>query len=88
MFLRDVAWGTTDASLREAMRAFGDVVEANVVRDRNTGKSKVTMMRLSGFGGGARCIHLDGHLLHELATIITDWPTNIKYLPNPPTKKY
>ena len=41
MFLREVAWATTDATLRDAMRAFGDVVEATVVRDRNTGKSKV-----------------------------------------------
>ena len=41
IFLRDVSWSTTDASLREAVRPFGDVAEASVVRDRNTGKSKV-----------------------------------------------
>lgn len=60
MFLRDVAWGTTDASLREAMRAFGDVVEANVVRGRNTGKSKVTnddVIVIEWLGGGGGCIH-------------------------------
>lgn len=63
MFLRDVAWGTTDASLREAMRAFGDVVEANVVRDRNTGKSKVMMI----CDLGAMCTQR--HFPLEFATI-------------------
>lgn len=40
LFFGGLAWATTDASLRAACERFGEVVEATVVIDRATGRSK------------------------------------------------
>jgi hypothetical protein len=40
LFVGGLSWGTTDAGLREAFSQFGEVTEANVVTDRETGRSR------------------------------------------------
>ncbi|CUS07023.1 unnamed protein product [Tuber aestivum] len=40
LFIRSLSWNTTDASLRRGFEAFGTVVDAVVVKDRETGRSR------------------------------------------------
>ncbi|MCB9785241.1 MAG: RNA-binding protein [Deltaproteobacteria bacterium] len=40
LFCGGLSWNTTDDSLREAFEAFGEVTEAKVVLDRETGRSR------------------------------------------------
>ena len=40
VFVGGLSWDTSDASLREAFEQFGPVVEAKVISDRDTGRSR------------------------------------------------
>ncbi|MGF1470081.1 MAG: RNA recognition motif domain-containing protein [Sandaracinaceae bacterium] len=40
LFVGGLAWATTDASLRTAFEAFGEVTDAKVITDRETGRSR------------------------------------------------
>jgi len=40
LFVGSLAWATTDETLREHFEASGEVVEAKVIRDRDTGRSR------------------------------------------------
>ncbi len=40
LFVGGLSWGTSDQGLREAFEAFGEVVEAKVISDRETGRSR------------------------------------------------
>lgn len=40
LFVGGLSWGTTDQGLREAFERFGEVLEAKVVTDRDTGRSR------------------------------------------------
>lgn len=40
LFIGNLSWGTRDESLREAFEAFGEVVEAKVITERDTGRSR------------------------------------------------
>ncbi len=40
LFIGSLSWGVNDDSLREAFEKAGTVVSANVITDRNTGRSK------------------------------------------------
>ena len=40
LFVGGLAWATTDASLRTAFENFGEVTDAFVVKDRETGRSR------------------------------------------------
>ncbi|KAJ6832602.1 uncharacterized protein M6B38_327495 [Iris pallida] len=40
LFVGGLAWGTDDQSLKEAFDSFGNVVEARVITDRDTGRSR------------------------------------------------
>ncbi len=40
LFVGGISWNTGDAELRQAFEAFGEVVEATVVTDRQTGRSR------------------------------------------------
>jgi cold-inducible RNA-binding protein len=40
LFVGGLAWTTNEAGLREAFSKFGEVVEAAVVNDRDTGRSR------------------------------------------------
>ena len=66
LFVGGLAWATDDDGLRDAFSQFGEVTEAKVVLDRDTGRSR-------GFGfvsyandadGDAAIAGLDGQDLH------------------------
>ncbi|KAF9192314.1 hypothetical protein BGZ50_008678 [Haplosporangium sp. Z 11] len=40
LFIGGLSWNTTDESLREGFNKYGDVLDAIVVRDRDTGRSR------------------------------------------------
>jgi cold-inducible RNA-binding protein len=40
LFVGGLSWGTNDESLRAAFEAFGEVTEAKVISDRDTGRSR------------------------------------------------
>ncbi|XP_040382178.1 glycine-rich RNA-binding protein 2, mitochondrial-like [Oryza brachyantha] len=40
LFVGGLSWGTNDDSLRDAFTSFGDVTEARVITDRETGRSR------------------------------------------------
>ncbi|PID38613.1 MAG: RNA-binding protein [Proteobacteria bacterium] len=40
LFVGGLAWATTDDSLRDAFASYGDVQEARVITDRETGRSR------------------------------------------------
>jgi RNA recognition motif-containing protein len=40
LFIGSLAWGTTDDSLRDFFASVGTVVSANVIKDRDSGRSK------------------------------------------------
>lgn len=40
LFVGGLAWATTDASLRAAFSQFGEVIDAKVITDRETGRSR------------------------------------------------
>ncbi|EES01954.1 hypothetical protein BDA96_03G433000 [Sorghum bicolor] len=40
LFVGGLSWGVDDMKLREAFSGFGDVTEARVITDRDTGKSR------------------------------------------------
>jgi len=40
LFVGGLSWGTNDQSLKEAFSSFGEVTEARVITDRDTGRSR------------------------------------------------
>lgn len=40
IYVGNLTWGSTNDSLRDLFAQFGDVVDANVVTDRQTGRSR------------------------------------------------
>ena len=40
LFVGNLNWETKDEGLREAFEPFGEIVEAKVISDRNTGRSR------------------------------------------------
>jgi RNA recognition motif-containing protein len=40
LFIGGLSWGTSDDSLRDAFEQFGEVSEAKVITDRETGRSR------------------------------------------------
>ena len=40
LFVGGLSWGTTDDGLRDAFSVHGDVSDAKVIRDRDTGRSR------------------------------------------------
>ncbi|KAL3506477.1 hypothetical protein ACH5RR_031859 [Cinchona calisaya] len=40
LFVGGLPWGTDDSSLKEAFSGFGEVIDAKVITDRESGKSK------------------------------------------------
>ena len=40
LFVGGLSWNTTDASLRKAFALYGEITEAKVISDRDTGRSR------------------------------------------------
>ena len=40
LFVGGISWNTGDAELRQAFESFGEITEATVVTDRQTGRSR------------------------------------------------
>jgi RNA recognition motif-containing protein len=40
LFVGGLSWGTSEEGLREAFAAFGEVTEAKIIMDRDTGRSR------------------------------------------------
>ena len=40
LFVGGLSWGTTDSDLRKAFALFGEITEAKVITDRDTGRSR------------------------------------------------
>jgi cold-inducible RNA-binding protein len=40
LFVGGLSWDTTDDGLRQAFQPFGDITEAKVITDRDTGRSR------------------------------------------------
>ena len=40
LFVGGLSWGTTDEGLRQAFAGFGEISEARVITDRETGRSR------------------------------------------------
>lgn len=40
LFVGGLSWGTTDEGLHQAFERFGEIVEAKVITDRETGRSR------------------------------------------------
>ncbi|XP_019199982.1 PREDICTED: glycine-rich RNA-binding protein 2, mitochondrial-like isoform X2 [Ipomoea nil] len=40
VFVGGISWSTSDASLQDAFRKYGDVIEARIITDRETGRSR------------------------------------------------
>ncbi len=40
LFVGGLSWGTTDDGLRQAFAGFGEITEAKVITDRDTGRSR------------------------------------------------
>lgn len=73
LFIGGLSWGTTDETLRQGFEQFGEVQEAVVIKDRETGRSrgfgfvemssddeaKAAVDRLNGRDIGGRQINVD-----------------------------
>lgn len=42
LFVGGLSWNTDDISLRDAFGAYGQVVDAIIIKDRETGKSHIS----------------------------------------------
>ena len=62
LFVGGISWDTTDRSLRDAFEACGEVLEAKVITDRETGRSRgFAFVTMSDSEGATRAIEtLDG----------------------------
>ncbi len=40
IYVGNLSWGTSEADLRDAFEAFGDVSSVAIIKDRDTGKSR------------------------------------------------
>jgi len=71
LFVGGLSWGTTDDGLREAFEEFGQVEDAKVISDRETGRSRgFGFVTFSNASDGERAIkdmngkQLDGRTLN------------------------
>jgi RNA recognition motif-containing protein len=65
LFVGGLSWNTNDAELRGAFEKFGEVVEAKVITDRDTGRSRGFGFVTFADGGAAQTAmqEMDGSML-------------------------
>jgi cold-inducible RNA-binding protein len=64
VFVGSLAWATTDDSLADFFSQCGDVVEAKVVTDRETGRSRgFGFVTFEDEGASGKAVDLDGEEL-------------------------
>ena len=64
VFVGSLAWATNDESLFEFFSQCGDVVEARVITDRETGRSRgFGFVTFDGDDSASRAIEMDGQEL-------------------------
>ena len=61
LFLGGLSWGISDDGLRDAFEKFGEVVEAKVITDRETGRSRgfgfVTLAEQTQADAAVKALH-------------------------------
>ena len=66
LFVGGLAWATDSEGLREAFAQYGEVVEAKVITDRETGRSRgFGFVTFANADEAAKAKELDGTQLHE-----------------------
>jgi len=75
LFMGGLAWGTTEATLRAASEAYGQVEDVKVITDRDTGRSKgFGFVTFSSEEAATRCkASMDGQMLDGRAVKV-DFP--------------
>ena len=65
LYVGNISWGTSEADLSECFRQYGDVLDAKIIMDRETGRSKGFGFVTMGDSEQARVAmeKLDGHML-------------------------
>jgi RNA recognition motif-containing protein len=73
IYVGNLPWSATDASLREAFSAFGDVESASVVTDRETGRSRgFGFVEMDGADADKAIRELDGRDLDGRAMRVNE----------------
>jgi RNA recognition motif-containing protein len=75
LFMGGLSWGTTEATLRAAAEAYGQVEDVKVITDRDTGRSKgFGFVTFSTDEAAAKCkAEMDGQMLDGRAVKV-DYP--------------
>ena len=75
LFMGGLAWGTTEATLRAAAEAYGQVEDVKVITDRDTGRSKgFGFVTFSTDEAAAKCkAEMDGQMIDGRAVKV-DFP--------------
>jgi RNA recognition motif-containing protein len=73
IYVGNLPWSATDASLRDAFSAFGDVESASVVTDRETGRSRgFGFVEMDGADADKAIRELDGRDLDGRAMRVNE----------------
>lgn len=73
IYVGNLSWDATDASLRNAFSAFGDVASASVVTDRETGHSRgFGFVEMDGSDADKAIRELDGRDLDGRAMRVSE----------------
>ena len=73
IYVGNLSWSATDASLRDAFSAFGDVESASVVTDRETGRSRgFGFVEMDGADADKAIRELDGRDLDGRAMRVNE----------------
>ena len=74
LFVGGLSWGTSDETLRAAFEQFGEVTDAQVISDRETGRSRGFGFVTFADAGAAKIAQdvMDGATLDERRIVVTE----------------
>jgi cold-inducible RNA-binding protein len=76
LFVGGLSWGTDDDGLKKAFSEFGNVVEAKVIKDRDSGRSKgFGFVKYDGEESAQRAMDEMNETELDGRTIRVDWAT-------------